>query len=1563
MFVDASTGALMKPSKRLTTGRKTMLMRASNATLNNIIMSTTTASVKDSCIGSSCRRLRRRSISPPTSLVLRSFLLLLSWIFIVTCAPVIVHASAEAVEEEVCTAGTPTGGDGSCLAPESSSLSSSLLGSQEDALIKWIVSLEGGSVATDQFRIARTDYPDDSLHPEFDFIATQDIPKGTVLMEIPESAVIGGGGDGGGGDGGDDTNGHGTNGFFITQAQIDATEKVFLPENNDDIEFDYAKKHLQTCEAIDRIVNERVEKGADSLFHPYLEFVFGTGNPKGKQPANWSNLSQFIFWGQFGQENTVYTPNSEEYRIKHSEICEQYKTKKRMLSSSSSSKIEPEKDLSAFERFAYHYFSRYSWGTSLIPLFDMIPHRNGKWKNVEGRFVDVETGTTVPVKPREQRYNGFVRTKDDSINGKNATSNISSATKLVVYAHRDIAAGEPLRVSYNQCEHLGCENLKNSYTSSNLIADAGIVEEYPRRWRFHLDFLDSGDDNFMLIDIDLDPNTGERTFDLLSSTVDDVESHLYTLALLSKSVDRWNGLKDEIIEHTKVWNNKTSSRRYEYEGIYGIHEAYTEAFNMAWLHRHDAVHDPSAAPTTISTSGNAGGSKQHTMEGYDELTKFAGPALNTKGHHSCCAEGAIADNGKLIDDVQGFYQKLSFKYEPEVDNTYMEMETKHEKTLHSSSNFRAHYHESAIHVALQYVKNPKRVAYIGGGDNMVIAEILKYPGIEKVVGLELDQQVCRSSMKYFGTTPAFHDDRVEWWFGNGAVSLHLIPEQYFGSFDLVLVDLLTVVAEGIPVTADVSLAEVAPLLMKPDGGVLARNEDFVDRSESSMRLAQRVVMYDYWDSPRLCETSITIASNSVDFAKGKRYNHGVETLVRLMDFDNNAFTGWSRYYDSTTATTSTATMNPGKQDDDEDNAATTKTWSNFNAGVCNKIEKYLPKYYEQQQQLTSLRGVLLVIEAENVTESLESENLSAIHDRIINIATDHELSSFASIQDPHIDANAFVMMCDLGYIKMQTYPEFNYVAFDLVLWGDNLVMKKLEAIQKDLIAAVGGGILEGSVSSYRVSTGGMSVKRGKEQQQQRKDEENNRSRGSNGLVEKALEYYCGTGGSSSANTNGGGNAQENKEHANDNDAHDNKEFEDLSILIHEITSDIPKSGKNNETLPSTFAIFCGTKDSANCESYRSVSSPSIDNLHKTFHPVYSCESFEDMADCESQITQRLLSVATDYKRLDGFVLDSSISLDMGKILHKVFNSTIYQDIILERSFIALARIDGDESSSWRNIFLDRFRTEIIVAPPVHKADFEISNGIHTEAWSVVSVRRDDFFGVLHNSLKAISEKSGWVTTTKKILDSIVPLFIDWDPGHIPKDADFFREDVMEQWFGQRPLASQFLLQMEVESHLAPLEVLSLETLEEAFKDAVNDAGFTEEGEAVMQNFKVGKGYLVSFLSTKGSGILKWDGESRVEVNMLVTDIDLNKNFDSDVHNFTQSFLSGTSRKAIKSLKSVAQDVFPRGYGKVVNFQQEIIKEMREDGKAIDYIPLWMHSHVPEAMMQSSSPQSYYRVVE
>ena len=66
-----------------------------------------------------------------------------------------------------------------------------------------------------------------------------------------------------------------------------------------------------------------------------------------------------------------------------------------------------------------------------------------------------------------------------------------------------------------------------------------------------------------------------------------------------------------------------------------------------------------------------------------------------------------------------------------------------------------------VHYTARFIERVERVLFVGGGDSMLLHEILKYPTLQKVVGLELDQLVVRSSFRHFGTQPHFDNDKVE----------------------------------------------------------------------------------------------------------------------------------------------------------------------------------------------------------------------------------------------------------------------------------------------------------------------------------------------------------------------------------------------------------------------------------------------------------------------------------------------------------------------------------------------------------------------------------------------------------------------------------------------------------------------------------------------------------------------------------------------------------------------------------------------------------------------------------
>ncbi len=96
------------------------------------------------------------------------------------------------------------------------------------------------------------------------------------------------------------------------------------------------------------------------------------------------------------------------------------------------------------------------------------------------------------------------------------------------------------------------------------------------------------------------------------------------------------------------------------------------------------------------------------------------------------------------------------------------------------------YHEMIAHVPMQTLAKAGRAAVIGGGDGGTVRELVKYPGLEKIVLCEIDQRVvdvCREHLP--SVSSGLDDPRVELRFQDGA---KWIKEQDSDSLDLIIVD-------------------------------------------------------------------------------------------------------------------------------------------------------------------------------------------------------------------------------------------------------------------------------------------------------------------------------------------------------------------------------------------------------------------------------------------------------------------------------------------------------------------------------------------------------------------------------------------------------------------------------------------------------------------------------------------------------------------------------------------------------------------------------------------------------
>jgi spermidine synthase len=96
------------------------------------------------------------------------------------------------------------------------------------------------------------------------------------------------------------------------------------------------------------------------------------------------------------------------------------------------------------------------------------------------------------------------------------------------------------------------------------------------------------------------------------------------------------------------------------------------------------------------------------------------------------------------------------------------------------------YHEMMSHPALFTHPDPRRVVIIGGGDCGTLREVLKHPGVEHVLQVDIDERVTRLSERYFPELcESNNDPRAELYFGDG---IQWMKDAAPGSVDLVIVD-------------------------------------------------------------------------------------------------------------------------------------------------------------------------------------------------------------------------------------------------------------------------------------------------------------------------------------------------------------------------------------------------------------------------------------------------------------------------------------------------------------------------------------------------------------------------------------------------------------------------------------------------------------------------------------------------------------------------------------------------------------------------------------------------------
>lgn len=343
------------------------------------------------------------------------------------------------------------------------------------------------------------------------------------------------------------------------------------------------------------------------------------------------------------------------------------------------------------------------------------------------------------------------------------------------------------------------------------------------------------------------------------------------------------------------------------------------------------------------------------------------------------------------------------------------------------TSYRPHYHEGSVHFPARFTPNVERVLFVGGGDSMLLHEALKYPSLKKVVGLELDQTITRKCFKHFGSQPHWDNEKVEWWFGDATKSLLMLPKEYFGSFDMILVDLSeTVMSFG--VTDKLDIMEALSLLLKEDG-IFVKNEHYLGKLSSIFKYTAQVHWYD---NPVICSQAMIMGSNTIDFMKTDVTDHKVSTL-------------W---------------LEPHKSVEDSFDMIHDYVTNNTSLKLCKEDKPEIEPTIQERSP-----GILMILEAENANADLkDSEKMK---NSIMEALVTQGVTGYSSFHRKSIGDNYFTeIFFEEGYVISRTWPKEKYCAFDIHLWSN---FDKQENIKKALLAAVDSKY----ESSYRIVAGGM----------------------------------------------------------------------------------------------------------------------------------------------------------------------------------------------------------------------------------------------------------------------------------------------------------------------------------------------------------------------------------------------------------------------------------------------------------------------------------------------------------
>jgi hypothetical protein len=333
-------------------------------------------------------------------------------------------------------------------------------------------------------------------------------------------------------------------------------------------------------------------------YYPYTKFILDNDSPgslRDRQPVSWSPKGQEILWGMLDE---LMDPQPNEANHSFAGDCG-YPPKE----------VPADPESASLHEEAYKYIIAKGLGDILFPLYELIQHRGGNWRNVALR--DSPDGSVVQV-----------------------------------VAFRDIDKGEQLYKSFNRCDFYDgdCEHWDDFMApTADLFRDAGIVEAYPRRWV--IDPKPGFDQYTSVFDIDKSEN-GSFEFTWLTGT-----PTIFGINFMRSHFEVLEGNRAKVEQQVESLESA-----FESESILKYHTALKEALYLAWLNR----------------NGDAS-SLEDTENAYDPFEKPKGAGTNPEDYFMCYIDKSCLGGEYDTTFMESMYQDIKFQRCPQTDDSCLEL--------------------------------------------------------------------------------------------------------------------------------------------------------------------------------------------------------------------------------------------------------------------------------------------------------------------------------------------------------------------------------------------------------------------------------------------------------------------------------------------------------------------------------------------------------------------------------------------------------------------------------------------------------------------------------------------------------------------------------------------------------------------------------------------------------------------------------------------------------------------------------------------------------------------------